>query len=400
MYYVKRFISYMLGLFGTKHDPIEIAELPTVVKKERKKRTPYYVSKVDGKTTSFSESFASLLGNLKHMFGVMELPTSWSWIPADERVGFTRLGIYVPHPWEITMIEHGEDVKIESLKKLPAMMAVAFPHEDTEDNISPQIFFALKLTKLPMGVEPLPGHPYKFGEVVKLDGKLMWIVMYAVIDKHTGEISVCREQRQEIVNIRNRPRSERDRTYYNRRWNGNPAMMYPHEAENQDMKKVLHHYKVIFKNVFDWWTQRKDESWNVSVKQGKRRLVFSLGRMDTKRYFADRDLSVQTTTGKRKKIIHFVSQHDRVVNGKKVIIKEHLRGLNKFTWNGYDCIVTAPKFSNVSTVMFDIAPSEAPEIVDEGVKMVGMTKVVDLLIKREENDGKEKYEHSQHRKVG
>jgi hypothetical protein len=241
-----------------------------------------------------------------------------------------------------------------------------------------------------MGVEPLPGHPYKFGEVVKLDGKLMWIVMYAVIDKHTGEISVCREQRQEIVNIRNRPRSERDRTYYNRRWNGNPAMMYPHEAENQDMKKVLHHYKVIFKNVFDWWTQRKDESWNVSVKQGKRRLVFSLDRMDTKRYFADRDLSIQTSTGKRKKIIHFVSQHDRVVRDKKVVIKEHLRGLNKFTWNGYDCVVTAPKFSQISTVIFDIAPEEASELQEQyrDAKLVGMTKVVDLLTKHEDSKWK------------
>ena len=166
------------------------------------------------------------------------------------------------------------------------------------------------------------------------------------------------------------------------------------------MEEILHHYKAIFKNVFDWWTQRKDESWNVAVKQGKRRLVFSLGRMDTKRYFADRDLSVQTSTGKRKKIIHFVSQHDRIINGKKVIIKEHLRGLNKFTWNGYDCVVTAPKFSKVSTAMFDVAPTELPEVVEDGVTMVGMTKVVDILIKQEEAHGKDEHELTQRRKVG
>lgn len=403
MYYIKRFISYMLGLFGTKHGAIEITadESPIVVKKERKKRTPYHIS-IDGKTTSFSESFAALLGNLKHMFGIIELPTTLSWIPADERVGFTRLGIYVPHPWEMPMVEDDEDVEVESLHKLPAMMAVAFPHEDTEDKIYPHIFFALKLTKLPMGVEPLPGHPYKFGEVVKLDGKLMWLVMYAVIDKQTGKVSVCREQRQEIVDIGNRPRHEKDCARYNKKWNGNPAMMYPHEAENKDLAKVMHHYKVIFKNVFDWWTQRKDESWNVSVKQGKRRLVFSLNRMDTKRYFADRDLSIQTSTGKRKKIIHFVSEHERVVKDKKVVIKEHLRGLNKFTWNGYDCVVTAPKFSQVSTVLFDVAPEEGSELQEQykDAKLVGMTKVVDILINREESQGKEEYEFTQHRKVG
>lgn len=393
MYYIKKFLAYIKDFFSPKYEPIETPVVKE--KKVRKKRTPFYVYKSDGRSVSFSESFAELLGNLKHMFGIIELPTSWSWIPADERVGFTRLGIYVPHPWEMTMIEDGETVAVENMDSLPTMMAVAFPHEDTEDKTAPQIFFALKLTKLPMGVEPLPGHPYKFGEVVKLDGKLMWLVMYVVIDKKTGEISVCREHRQQVVSVK-----DRYRTHYNKRWNGNPAMMYPHEAEHKNMEEILHHYKAIFKNVFDWWTQRKDESWNVAVKQGKRRLVFSLGRMDTKRYFADRDLSVQTSTGKRKKIIHFVSQHDRIINGKKVIIKEHLRGLNKFTWNGYDCVVTAPKFSKVSTAMFDVAPTELPEVVEDGVTMVGMTKVVDILIKQEEAHGKDEHELTQRRKVG
>jgi len=381
MYYVKRFMSYVLGLFSPKYEPID--EPVVKVKKERKKRTPFYVSKVDGKSVSFSESFSELLANLKHMFGVIELPTSLSWIPADERVGFTRLGIYIPHPWEMSMIGDDEDVIVESMDSMPTMMAVAFPHEDTEESISPQVFYALKLSRLPLGVEPLPGHPYRFGEVVKLDGKLMWLVMYVVIDKATGKVSICREQRQEIVGIKNKPRSERDRTHYNKKWNGNPAMMHVHEMENKDLRKVQHHYKIIFKNVFDWWTQRKDESWNVSVKRGKQRLVFSLDRMDTKKYFADRDLTIRAANGQRKKIIHYVSQHDRIVKGKEITIKEHLRGLNKFTWNGYDCVVTAPKFSKLNTVVFDLPPQMEEDVIDEKVKMVGMTKVVDLLVEQE-----------------
>lgn len=381
MYYVKRFVSYVLGLFNPKYEPIN--EPVVKVKKERKKRTPFYVSKTDGKAVSFSESFSELLASLKHMFEVIELPTSLSWIPADERVGFTRLGIYIPHPWEMVLVDEGKDVAVESMESLPTMMSVAFPHEDTEDKVSAQIFFALKLPRLPLGVEPLPGHPYKFGQVIKLDGKLMWLVMYVVVDKYTGNISICREQRQEIVNIRNRPRSERDCTYYNKKWNGNPAMLSVHEMENHDIQKVQHHYKEAFKNVFDWWTQRKNESWNVSVKQGKRRLVFSLDRMDTKKYFADRDLTIRAANGQRKKIIHYVSQHDRIVKNKKITIKEHLRGLNKFTWNGYDCVVTAPKFSKLNTVVFDLPPQMEEDVIDEKVKMFGMTKVVDLLVEQE-----------------
>lgn len=402
MYYVKRFISYVLGLFSPKHEPVEVSEMPVEPKKPRKKRTPFYTAP-DGKSLSFSESFSELLISLKWMFEIVQLPTQTSWISADERVGFSRLGVYIPHPWEFSLVPEDEDVMVESLDSLPAMMAVAFPHQDGKDKIAPHIFFALKISKLPMGVEPLPGHTYKFGEVVNLDGKLMWLVMYVVIDKKTGKVSVCREVRQANVQIKKRPpRNDRDCSYYNKRWSGNPAMMYPHEMESKDMQAVLHHYKVTFKNVFDWWTQRKDKSWNVSTRLGKRRLVFSLDRMDTKKYFADRDLTIQTETGKRKKIIHFVSEHERMVKDKKVVIKEHLRGLNKFTWNGYDCVVTAPKFSSLSTVVFDIAPEEEENLahlMDEDTKLIGMTKVAELLAKNEETN-KDEYYFPQRRKAG
>lgn len=399
MYYVKRFISYVLGLFSLKHEPVEAVEPPTEpteLKKPRKKRTPFYTAS-DGRSFSFSESFSELLDNLKMMFEIIQLPTSISWITADERIGFNRLGIYVPHPWLFPLIPNDEDVVVESLDSLPAMMAVAFPHQDGKDRIAPHIFFCLKISKLPLGVEPLPGHAYKFGEVISLDGKLLWMVMYVVIDKKTGKVSVCRELRQEIVSVR-----DRHRTYYNKRWSGNPAMMYPHEAENKDLQMVLHHYKTTFKNVFDWWTQRKDKSWNVSTKLNNRRLVFSLDRMDTKKYFANRDLTVLTETGKRKKIIHFVSEHERTVKDKKVVIKEHLRGLNKFTWNGYDCVVTAPKFSSLSTVVFDIAPEEEEDLahlMDENTKLIGMAKVAEILAKEEEANNNE-YIFPQRRKTG
>jgi hypothetical protein len=65
-------------------------------------------------------------------------------------------------------------------------------------------------------------------------------------------------------------------------------------------------------------------------------------------------------------------------------------------------VVTAPKFSQVSTVLFDVAPEEGSELQEQykDAKLVGMTKVVDILINREESQGKEEYELTQHRKVG
>jgi hypothetical protein len=125
--------------------------------------------------------------------------------------------------------------------------------------------------------------------------------------------------------------------------------------------------------------------------------------MDTKKYFADRDLTVRTENGNRKKIIHFVSEHERTVKDKKVVIKEHLRGLNKFTWNGYDCVVTAPKFSRLDTVVFDLAPEQEEDLmhlVNEDAKLIGMTKVAEILAKKEEASLTNDYHPPQRRKTG
>ena len=48
-------------------------------------------------------------------------------------------------------------------------------------------------------------------------------------------------------------------------------------------------------------------------------------------------------------------------------IKEHLRGVNKFEWKGYSCLVTAPEFHSLLTVKFDLTPAtlEPEEITKE-----------------------------------
>jgi hypothetical protein len=66
---------------------------------------------------------------------------------------------------------------------------------------------------------------------------------------------------------------------------------------------------------------------------------------DTKHFFADRDTTVTDASGKKKKIIHHVVQHERILeSGKISMVREHIRGLNKFDWQGYAVNVIAPKF--------------------------------------------------------
>jgi len=374
MYYVKRFLDYIFDLIGYKREMPQ-TEQPSqpVIVKQRKKRTPFRINS-EGETSTFPSNFSDLLDSLKKMFEVIQLPTVMSWIPADERVAFVRLGIYVPHPWEMRWVDFGNKVCVDNIKFMPAMMAVAFPHADSEDQIFPHVFFCFKLTRLPFGVQPLKGHPYRVGVVYKLDEKLLWVTMHIVVDVDTGELKICREAKQAIVDVK-----DRHRTRYNKRWNGDPCLIDGHDPDKYSPEEYLHHYKVTFKNVFDWWVGRRNESWNVAVKKNKRKLTFSIGRTETKRYFADRDKTVN-----KKKIIHYVTEHQRMVRNKSITIKEHLRGLDTFSWNGYDCKVTAPKFSDVTSVIFQIPGIEVDETNIERGEFVGAKKLAEILSNNEE----------------
>jgi len=374
MYYVKRFLDYIFNLVGYKREMPQ-PEQPSqpVVVKQRKKRTPFYTYD-DGEKSSFPSTLSDLLDSLKKMFEVIQLPTAMSWIPADERVAFVRLGIYVPHPWEMRWVKYGNPVCVDNTKILPAMMAVAFPHNDSEKHLCPHILFCFKLNKLPYGVQPLKGHPYRVGAVYNLDGKLIWMTMHIVIDPETGEITTCREAKQAIVDV-----GDKHRTRYNKKWSGDPSLIDSHDPEKYTKDEYLHTYKVTFKSVFDWWVGRRTESWNVSVKKNNRKLTFSIGRAETKRYFADRDKTVN-----KKKIIHYVTQHQRMVRNKSITIKEHLRGLDTFSWNGYDCKVTAPKFSDVTSVIFQIPGIEVDETNIERGKFVGAKQLAEILSNNEE----------------
>jgi hypothetical protein len=73
-----------------------------------------------------------------------------------------------------------------------------------------------------------------------------------------------------------------------------------------------------------------------------------------------------------------------MVRNKSITIKEHLRGLDTFSWNGYDCKVTAPKFSDVTSVIFQIPGIEVDETNIERGEFVGAKKLAEILSNNEE----------------
>ena len=124
----------------------------------------------------------------------------------------------------------------------------------------------------------------------------------------------------------------------------------------------------------------------MAVSHKGERLTFVVPKEATKKYFAGRDKSAKTATGRTKKIVHYVQEHNRVINGKATVVKEHIRGLSVFDWNGYKCVVTAPEFHFAASIEFGIAPTEVDEKDFLTGEYMGMSKLGHLLAQREDLD--------------
>jgi hypothetical protein len=158
-------------------------------------------------------------------------------------------------------------------------------------------------------------------------------------------------------------------------------------ALEEHTDKGIHDLKNFFKSMYTWWTGRV-LSWSVTVKKKGDRVTFSIDRTLTKKYFVDRN-KVVDDKGRTKRIIHYVKEHERVRDEKKYLVKEHLRGLSKFQWKGYDCTVIAPEFNDLPTVMFNGAALELEEKDFVPGKFVQTSKIGLELAKAEDMRAKQ-----------
>lgn len=357
--------QFLIGLFKRLQTPAAI--LPEVaqevVKREPRKPRKYNKEK--------SETLSDLLDNLDHTFESIKFPTmKESWLERDSVIGLKKLGVHIPNPW--AMFDY-DDARVDTTKPLPAMMCVSFATADTvntEDKFYPKIYFAIKLKKLPWYVEKNLGTPYQFGAAFDWRGKLFWVHMYITVVKSTGEIRFCDELKVRANTV------SRGKTFYSKSWSG-PSYL------EDDMRPVTENQRTV-KNVFvtlhDWWSKR-DERWNVVVKKNGERVTFGVNNDQTPYYFKDRDKSIKTASGQTKKIVHYVKEHERKVNDKTIIIKEHIRGLQEFDWAGYKCQVVSPKLQVRTSAEFTV-PGE--EKIEPSNNVVYLSRVGKLLADAEE----------------
>ena len=337
-------------------------------------------------------NFSELLDHLESTFDAIKLPPDkLSWLTKDEITGLRRLGVHVPNPWLMLVNDDPATIRCDvSSGVYPSFLCVTMAHSDqvpalTDDAQVPlKIIFGIKQKKLPAMVTQHPGVPYQFGFAFEVDGKLFWIGMFITI-RRSGEIILCDELRTRDVVIpitnaaeRRRHYGGATRTVHVRGWKPSVLIEDPPKPGQMDPKTWT---KNVVRGTFNWWVTR-DSRWSVAVKKKGERVTFGVEQENTKRYFADRDKTVKTTTGATKKIIHYVREHERKkANGGVTTVSEHIRGLREFDWKGFHCIVTAPKFHGATAAAFDVPAETLPP-----EKGVCLSKVGQVLADWEERD--------------
>lgn len=295
-----------------------------------------------------------LLDNLDYAFNEIKVDYHrWSHISKKQIKGLKRYGVSVIPGIERSIHKH--DYKLEnttdratdviSTSSLSSVIFIATNAHKSEDYlkdddiVQPDFFYALKMNKPPWFVAHRKGIFYEcaFGYVI--DGKQWWSAFFISIDPKTGEIKPTYNLCHEDVYV------PKHGAYSKKIW----RLSSWKNSDTLDEISVRQTVALFFNQ----W-QNRTKMWSTTVEKDDIRANFYVDTKDTKYYFKDRDKSF-TENGATKKIIHFVEDHERVIDSKRIYIKAHIRGQDTFNWNGYKCKVLSPKFHGIEHTQFDVS---------------------------------------------
>ena len=354
-----KIVGWFSRLFKNKKE-----KQPPMNKEPKPKRTHNKQKKQD---------FNELLDGLDLTFNSLKLPSMReSWLDQDSIIGLKKLGVHVPNPWAAEWSKNANDIVLDVSKPLPAIMCIAIPTKDEEDKHYPKVLFAIKHKKLPWNVSYSPGAPYLFGAAFEVSGKLFWVHMYMTVNRKTGVMTMC----DELRSVSNVIKANGKTSHYTmKKWTSANFLEDDRRGIEESKISVMN----LMRSMHKWWIGR-EERWNVIVKKNGERITFGVDNKDTPYFFKNRD-KVVTQNGETKRIVHYVKEHERTVKGQTKTIKEHIRGLHDFNWNGYQCKVVSPKLEADTAASF-LAPADDVEKDLSGT--VYLSKVGKLLADFEE----------------
>lgn len=320
-----------------------------------------------------SKTLSDLLDELEYTFDAMEIDYDrLSYLSKSDVKGLKKYGVSViPELVNKSDKDLGKTfiagVKTAGSAELPSILFMAINDGESESDkkkfMRPDFFFAIKQKKCPWFVAKQVGVIYNcgFGYRDGHDKKILWVNFYITVDQN-GEVLCTHYLANNTVQTPTGTYNKKSWVVYN--WGRN-------DLEKDYVSKTVAHY-------FNTWIGKRT-MWSTTVERNEHRAVFYVDPKETKAYFKGRDKSV-TENGSTKRIIHLVEEHERkYLNGRVAVVREHIRGLNKFSWKGFDCYVAAPKFH------FDVqtftAPAEdvAEEDVGVGKRYVDTSTFADML---------------------
>lgn len=230
------------------------------------------------------------------------------------------------------------------------------------DGVLPDFFYAIKMKKPPWFVARKIGVYYEcaFGYII--DGKQYWAKFFVSIDLKTGKIFPTHYLTQQMVRV---PKSD---PYFQKKWQLSSWDIARNDVTEKNISAIISLY-------INEWNERA-KMWSTTIEKDGIRANFYVDSKDTKYYFKDRQKTF-TENGQTKKIIHIVDDHERIVNGKKTIVRAHVRGENKFMWSGYKCRVISPTYHQFDYRDFNAASSQDP--IEIKSDHVSLTKVANTL---------------------
>lgn len=309
-------------------------------------------------------SMGDLLASLDETFAALRLPfDKLSWIRRDRVIGLRKLGVHVIHPASQDTA-FMQAITVPPRRILPAMLCVSFgwSRSDNSEHTHPAVLFAVKESKLPAGVSKHAGQHYLFGAGYKVGvdsandthKNLLWLSGYITV-RADGSLYLHNElsTSKHTINVSNpatRRAVGRTLTYTTKAWGkASLSQMYDNATRTEGDRICVNEFAIMM----NWWLARAD-NWSVAVKKSGERITFAIPKELTARFFTNR-IKVTNSNGVTKRIIHHVRSHERETAGGVTTVKEHIRGLAEFDWNGYGCRVTAPKFNGFLSTDFTLA---------------------------------------------
>ena len=312
-------------------------------------------------------------------FGPLILPESVRWYRHDteQRVFDEIIGTLPPIQAYIGW--HTRARRHDVPKNGTVFSGQQFIEKSGEEHVRPIAIFAVRDDpKTPWNVQKTPGIRYIVGWSVAFnDGQEVFAAAYATVDFDTGKIYVPKSLNRESVTVPGGGMYSRQRLSI--------ANAEYFAAQGGDEQECAESYiRSSLASLLRVWSER-GQYYQVSTRKKGGRVTFCVPAGDQVRFFKDRDKTAIANDGKRKRIVHYVNAHDRQTPTKTTTVMEHLRGVRKFTWNGYSVSVLVPKF-HIEGYSFPLGPVSADKIPREERKhYLSAKQVSEMLADIEDN---------------